>query len=608
MVPGCWLESDEIIPGFVRRLLLIGEMPPEFDRRFSQGIEIIVGADGPSLPAGRIKLNYFDCILINNRHIPGGEVFAAVSDLLPYLTQNGCIGILAAGQPEEFFSKDRLDSHFNELGLLRYKTLPEEQSAAQGSRAVVAFREAYNPVAHARELAGKGQFSCSLEILNQIPAELIGDSETLAFVAAEKQRYYLDLQKSLPPETCRHRYFYQARREFAQVTDALPHFHAAYRTQADYWRHIGNDNMAQRLLRSIQHVKPDKETAAQLLQIPDEKSGCAAVESALVWKETQKSPRLLVITHDHSDYGMDTLFDGLCRVLGKQNVIEFPWKPVLHGQNQPAAHNYPCTFNHPAEPMTVEEIVDEIMDDRFDVILYADVVQLAYPQEIRRIMDAARHLPVALYDPWDNSHTPVDIVLKYIGRKSFDICFKREMLSNVDYGPNAFPMPFSYPAERINNRIKKNRKVDVFWAGKREWGLRPLYLRRIEQLLNRKFDETYDQAQYIELLQQSRLGLSFFGCGFDTVRYWEIPAHGGMLLAESPPIRIPYNFIDGESAVFFEDLPELEEKLIYYLAQPEKAARIASAGHKHYLKYHTTTARARQLLGCLEKFLVSSIE
>ena len=72
-----------------------------------------------------------------------------------------------------------------------------------------------------------------------------------------------------------------------------------------------------------------------------------------------------------------------------------------------------------------------------------------------------------------------------------------------------------------------------------------------------------------------------------------------MLLAERPPIRIPHNFIDGETAVFFDDLPELEEKLTYYLAKPQEAARIAAAGHRHFLKYHTTAARAGQLLGYL---------
>ena len=485
------------------------------------------------------------------------------------------------------------------------KCYPKKRELSQGVRAVIAVRKTYNPVAHAREVAREGQFSCSLEILDRIPFELIGDSAALAYVAAEKQRYYLDLQKSLSPKTCRHQYFYESRREFAQVTDALPYFHAAYRTQADFWRYIGNDNMGTRILRSIQHVTPDSETGVQLLQFPDEKPGCRAVESASVWTGLQKPPRLLIITHDHSDYGMDTLFDGLCHVLGKQNVIEFPWKPVLHGQSAAAAVNYPCTFNYPAEPMTVDEIVEELMDDRIDVIFYADVVQMAYPKEIRRIMDAGRHVPVALYDSWDNSHTPMDIVLNYIGRKSVDIYFKREMLSNIDYGPNAFPLPFSYPAERIKNRAEENRKFDVFWAGKREWGLRPLYLNRIEQLLDRKFDETYHQEEYIELLQQSRIGLSFFGCGFDTVRYWEIPAHGGMLLAERPPIRIPHNFVDGKTAVFFEDLPELEDKLTYYLSKPEKAARIASAGHQHFQKYHTTAARARQLLGYLEKFFNS---
>lgn len=101
--------------------------------------------------------------------------------------------------------------------------------------------------------------------------------------------------------------------------------------------------------------------------------------------------------------------------------------------------------------------------------------------------------------------------------------------------------------------------------------------------------------------------MRFLRLWFDTVRYWEIPAHGGMLLAERPPIRIPHNFIDGETAVFFEDMPELEEKLAYYLSQPDEAARIASAGHQHFNKHHTNAARARQLLGYLEKFFDSGI-
>jgi spore maturation protein CgeB len=87
------------------------------------------------------------------------------------------------------------------------------------------------------------------------------------------------------------------------------------------------------------------------------------------------------------------------------------------------------------------------------------------------------------------------------------------------------------------------------------------------------------------------------------VRYWEIPAHKVMLLAERPPIRIPHNFKDGESAVFFDDLPELEAKVDYYLSRPDEARQIAEEGHRHFMRYHTTCARARQFLGYLEAHL-----
>jgi spore maturation protein CgeB len=76
-----------------------------------------------------------------------------------------------------------------------------------------------------------------------------------------------------------------------------------------------------------------------------------------------------------------------------------------------------------------------------------------------------------------------------------------------------------------------------------------------------------------------------------------------MLLAERPPLRIPGNFVDGRSAVLFGDLPELLDKLLHYRAHPEEVERIAEAGYRHFLAHHTTSARARQFLGHLERRL-----
>jgi hypothetical protein len=315
----------------------------------------------------------------------------------------------------------------------------------------------------------------------------------------------------------------------------------------------------------------------------------------------RRAPRILVLTHDRSDYGMDTLYDGLCRLIGTDNVLEYPWKPTLHGRSREAAQDYPCFFNHPSEPRSLERLLVELRDRRFDLIVYADVVQMARREDVRRILDAARGLPMVVYDPWDSCHIPMDAIARYTGGYPIELVFKREMLACVDYGPATVPLPFGFSEALAPEPVGGSRSMELFWAGKRVWSLRPIYLKRIEQVLGRAFPDGFEQAEYSRRLSSAGIGLSLFGSGFDSVRYWEVPAHGVMLLSERPPIRIPHNFADGVSAVFFDDLPELEGKLAHYLARPDEVRAIAEQGRRHFLKHHTTSARARHFLGRLEQ-------
>ena len=87
------------------------------------------------------------------------------------------------------------------------------------------------------------------------------------------------------------------------------------------------------------------------------------------------------------------------------------------------------------------------------------------------------------------------------------------------------------------------------------------------------------------------------------MRYWEVPAHGALLLAERPPIEIAHNFVDGVHAVFFDDLPDLKAKVTYLMDHPEACAAIAQAGHTHLKEFHTGTTRAQQLLDHVEQAL-----
>jgi hypothetical protein len=594
---------QELIPFFADRILHIGPSPSGSCRDYyAQKGRVWHMMEFPG-SAEKLAGKEFDCIVIDAEK----KRMVAQSDLGPllrHLNTYGRISFIGPGNTEAGQILNQYDGMLFNLGLLRFKTVDLQRATGEPeSLGVVAVRREYNPAAHARELALQGLYEQAIGVMDDIPPELIGTNETLSYVAAEKQKLYLDWQKSLPGGHPLHKFFFQARREFAQVTSALPHYHAAYCHAAGFWQHLGNIPMARRTLRSILHARPDANTYRHLAALPGAVAAAPMFENTPLWSAAGRPPRILVLTHAHSDYGMDTLFDALVRMIGAENVVEYPWKPVLHGQKTDAAQNYPCAFDHPSSPVALADLLEELRDHRFDVILYADVVQMTRKGEVQQILEAGRDVPLVAYDTWDNCYTPVDVISNYLAGKPIDVLFKREMLAGVDYGSNVFPLPFGFPDPMLPESSAERRDIDVFWAGKRVWGLRPLYLPRIERLLGLQFQERYSQAEYSRRLRSARIGLSFFGSGFDTVRYWEVPAHGVMLLAEKPPIHIPHNFVDGESAVFFGDLPELEEKLQYHLSRSDEAEQIAAAGRRHLLTHHTTSARARQFLGRLEQHL-----
>jgi spore maturation protein CgeB len=104
----------------------------------------------------------------------------------------------------------------------------------------------------------------------------------------------------------------------------------------------------------------------------------------------------------------------------------------------------------------------------------------------------------------------------------------------------------------------------------------------------------------MQKLTEYTICLSLPGYGQDTVRYWEAPAHGAMLFSQKLGIVIENDFVDGESAVFFGSVGEMRERLSFLLANREYAERIAMAGRERFDRFHTSDARARQMLERME--------
>jgi hypothetical protein len=594
------LTEEMAIPCFARRVVQSGPVPGRMNPRLRNGVEQIWTL-APDVPAHdpRIAETTVDCLIVAVDSGGMEEMTQRLDHLNDILGPEGQALLLFVPPARPTVDLRVLDEILLRYTWMRYHT--GELAGDAGRPAVwalTAVRAGYNPVEHARRVAAQGRPDCAIDIIKAIPDQLVPDAETLARLALEKQRHYFRWQEQRAGTDAPYALFSKARREFAQVTALRPALWESYELHARYWTFLGRDDMAGRVRRSVAHMSGTSGVTPERSLFPQGPEEGGAQELGVPeWDGSRRPPRILILTHDFSDYGLDSLYHGLCTVIGPDNVVEFPWKPTLHGKNREATQGYPCFFDYPGKPMTVLSLVRELEQGRFDLILHADVVQMAHQDEVQRLAAAAPHVPVLLYDTWDDCYTPIRRVLEYIGRPGLALCFKREMLNGVEYAPMSFPLPFGYPETLASSGDDTRRKRPIFWAGKNEYGLRPLYIPALEKQLGEPLDRRFDQNEYRRVLGASRIGLSFFGCGFDTVRYWELPAHGVMLLAERPPIRIPFNYQEGHSAVFFDDLPQMLNKLDLYLDQPQKTQQIARNGRIHYLRYHTSTARARQFLG-----------
>ncbi|MCD4829270.1 MAG: glycosyltransferase [Candidatus Cloacimonetes bacterium] len=82
---------------------------------------------------------------------------------------------------------------------------------------------------------------------------------------------------------------------------------------------------------------------------------------------------------------------------------------------------------------------------------------------------------------------------------------------------------------------------------------------------------------------------------FINPRTFEIMACGGFQLVDRRHL-FEGVFVEGEDFVCFDSLPDLRDKIDYYLAHPEERERIARNGQRKALNHHTYTHRMQSML------------
>ena len=250
----------------------------------------------------------------------------------------------------------------------------------------------------------------------------------------------------------------------------------------------------------------------------------------------------------------------------------------------------------------------------FDAVVIASSKVGSFETYLEIVDRIPSRVPVIFVDGGDRSGIGEDLTIyerpellsQATEKRPFDLVFKREYNLENTYADNVYPFPISFNTDRLPS-IPAGYKYDVsFWAVETH-DIRTRALTLLEDrydcrsngtVRDQKFSQYKRKGEfYLQELAQCRIVLNFRGGGWDTMRYWEVPAVGAFMMTQKPGIKIPDDFVDGRDVVYCsDDLSDLTELCDYYLKNESKRESIALSGKQHLLKYHTDEARAKFLL------------
>lgn len=359
---------------------------------------------------------------------------------------------------------------------------------------------------------------------------------------------------------------------------------------------------------------------------------------------------ILYLSDPAPDYLADQMYLGLCRVLGWEQVIDYPWKRVYHDHS----HRLDYLPQTPGRAYDEGDITTLLRDGQLDLLVLSSP-RAADGSMLDRIGRRVRLPPCVLIDGEDDADIRHDLVRRF-GCRAY---FKREFRWHADAGlrgrleqwqafrgdqdlfHRTFPLPFSVIPDAAPTPEDGPRDIDVSYAARashpkrlRAWNLLKeasdlrceggLYAEPTDRqsklmtglprlLVKLRGDPRVTKSQlgarltfreYHRLLGRSKMALSIRGGGFDTLRYWEIPASKAVLVSEQPDICIPNNFEHGKHALYCQpDLSDLVDLVRTYLRDDAAREALALEGHRHLLRFHTCERRAEYFLGLCRQHL-----
>ena len=349
--------------------------------------------------------------------------------------------------------------------------------------------------------------------------------------------------------------------------------------------------------------------------------------------------KVLMLAHPGTDHLAYMMFDGLCKVLGAQNIFVYPFVRHYAGgvdrdyilddgkKGFTAPPGYASSHENP--DMSFDELAG--MMDEFDIVYLSSARTYAMKALNQFRERFGSKMPPLVFSEGEDSQSLCTIEMI---KRAFNpaVCFKRELLqgdpdARKDLHP-LYPLPFSAITDNLAPD-NPDKDIDVFALFGNTYPIREDIVKLINASeLPRKYrihvgidhfsnepekvvwqdpnrfnmPPLLQYKQYHEIMAGAKINIVARGWGFDTLRRFEAPCYSGLVMSDNMPILTPYPFKDGEHIVYFKNsLQGLIGMIEYFLTHDGDRQRIGKAGMEHCMKYHTTEARAKYFLEKIEE-------
>jgi len=362
--------------------------------------------------------------------------------------------------------------------------------------------------------------------------------------------------------------------------------------------------------------------------------------------------RILFLCDDQFDYVSDPLYIGLSRVLGNEQVADYPYKPLYH---DPEAKNW-YMAQRPGVRRSREQVLDLLRDRAFDLVCLASF-RAPCLDECAALFGKVPFPPMVFVDGADDPAIRHGIVARY----PIGIYFKRDYIWSLGHPlkrvvarawsfrgnrllfKRTVPLPLSLILDALPAVGTVTKDVDVSYTGRASHPRRVKAVEILSHLDGVRFeggiyaapgDRSYklvhgtfrrlwtkvsdgglasesDRSRhkspevYYREIARSKIAVAIRGGGWTpSPRYYEIVAMKTLLISDVPEAEIPDNFVDRQHAVFCRpDLRDLESLVRYYLREEGEREAMVQEGHAHLLKYHTCERRAEYFLDACRRLL-----